>query len=331
MPHGSVPGSLLARYAVATRARGGRFGDRSAREAGHSVEFLDYRPYQPGDDMRAVDWRAYARTGRAYTRLYHAERSTELHIVVDDSASMRLHGKHRWAAALARVLLTVGQHEASATLHLASGGSAPPVRSHRDVPAAWRYLDAATDRAAASPAPKAGRDSDDDGAPALPDLLARRVLALPPHGGAALVVVLSDLMDPGGWTPLFAATSARRSDLLLLQILHGSELDPDLDEAELVDVEDGTRLEAGAAEARAYAEAMRQFVARIRAAAAEAGHRHRVLRVPEEPARPGTPPLRRWRRGARRVVGAETPTSSDGDGSSAAFRDLVRSGVLVRR
>src|SRR5690606_40745106 len=69
---------------------------RSSRDPGQGVEFLDFRPYQPGDELRYADWRAYARTGRLYTRLYQAERAVRLHLVVDDSASMSVGGKRAY-------------------------------------------------------------------------------------------------------------------------------------------------------------------------------------------------------------------------------------------
>ena len=55
---------------------------------GVSIDFAEYRPYTPGDDPRAVDWNVYARTDRYYIKKYHGETNTEIHIVLDSSASM---------------------------------------------------------------------------------------------------------------------------------------------------------------------------------------------------------------------------------------------------
>src|SRR5690606_30454896 len=89
--------ALLDRYAPSSRALAAVSGERSSRDPGQGVEFLDFRPYQPGDELRYADWRAYARTGRLYTRLYQAERAVRLHLVVDDSASMSVGGKRAYA------------------------------------------------------------------------------------------------------------------------------------------------------------------------------------------------------------------------------------------
>jgi len=53
-----------------------------------SAEFADYRPYVPGDEIRALDWRAYARTDRDYIRLFRKETDMRCHILLDTSRSM---------------------------------------------------------------------------------------------------------------------------------------------------------------------------------------------------------------------------------------------------
>jgi len=55
---------------------------------GVSTDFAEHRSYQPGDDIRRVDWRLYARTDRLHIREFEAETNTEVVFVVDTSASM---------------------------------------------------------------------------------------------------------------------------------------------------------------------------------------------------------------------------------------------------
>lgn len=57
-----------------------------------SSEFADYRAYAPGDEIRAVDWRAYARTDRFYIKLYRKETDLSCMIFVDQSNSMAFKG-----------------------------------------------------------------------------------------------------------------------------------------------------------------------------------------------------------------------------------------------
>ncbi len=56
---------------------------------GVSVEFADYRQYAPGDDLKRLDWRAYARSNRYYIKRYEEETNFRATLLVDASASMR--------------------------------------------------------------------------------------------------------------------------------------------------------------------------------------------------------------------------------------------------
>ena len=55
---------------------------------GFSVDFMQFRPYVPGDDLQRVDWRVYARTDRYYVKEYEGETNTQVQIVLDTSGSM---------------------------------------------------------------------------------------------------------------------------------------------------------------------------------------------------------------------------------------------------
>jgi uncharacterized protein (DUF58 family) len=60
---------------------------------GFSQEFAEYRAYVPGDDLRYVDWNAYARTERLYLKKYRGETNTRLTLLLDRSGSMGFKGK----------------------------------------------------------------------------------------------------------------------------------------------------------------------------------------------------------------------------------------------
>ena len=55
---------------------------------GRGMEFNESRPYQPGDDIRAIDWRVTARSGVAHTKVYHEERERPVLLWVDLSPTM---------------------------------------------------------------------------------------------------------------------------------------------------------------------------------------------------------------------------------------------------
>lgn len=66
----------------------GRLGERLGQGVGSSLEFMDFRSYVPGDDLRHIDWRGYARTDQLQVRLYREEVAPVCEIVVDASFSM---------------------------------------------------------------------------------------------------------------------------------------------------------------------------------------------------------------------------------------------------
>jgi len=67
---------------------------------GFSVEFSDYRNYQPGDDLRHLDWRLYARSDRLCIKRYMQETNVRFYIICDTSASMQYRGGDAWGSKL---------------------------------------------------------------------------------------------------------------------------------------------------------------------------------------------------------------------------------------
>lgn len=283
--------SLLDRYALASRALSRESGERVASEAGQSVEFHDFRPYQYGDELRYVDWRVYARTGRLVTRLYQAERAIRLHVLLDTSASMGLGGKARYARALAELLVYAAQRDAPTQLHLFDGSRSRPAQGLAAVGESWRFVEEAGTLRGAEHAPVTS--------------LKRFALTLPPVRGAALALVISDFLEDAPLPTALAALRARGLDAGLLQVMSQADLEPVEGQLEVVDVESGERLLAGPQEVRAYRREAHAFVRRTRAAALRAGFRHVLLRV--------------------------DPEVGETELERRAFAALVREGVLVRR
>lgn len=63
-------------------------GTYLARSKGRGMEFDEARHYQPGDDIRSIDWRVTARTGKTHTKLYREEKERPVFVLVDLSSSM---------------------------------------------------------------------------------------------------------------------------------------------------------------------------------------------------------------------------------------------------
>src|SRR5437588_10116432 len=103
-----------ARYALAAprRVHLGVAGARQGGRSGSSLEFKEHRDYQPGDDLRHIDWNAYARSDQLTVKLYHEEVNPHLDLVLDGSRSMALEGsaKARAALSLAALLTTAADN-----------------------------------------------------------------------------------------------------------------------------------------------------------------------------------------------------------------------------
>jgi uncharacterized protein (DUF58 family) len=112
-------GRLLA---LSASRRERREGAGRARLAGGGAEFLGYRPYRPGEDLRALDWNLFARLGRPYVRVSAREATERWYVALDTSASMGVGvpGKLQLAAEVAVALCALGTRErATVSLHVA--------------------------------------------------------------------------------------------------------------------------------------------------------------------------------------------------------------------
>ena len=76
-----------------TTVEGLRHGLHRSPFHGYSAEFSQYRHYRPGDDLRYVDWKRFARTDRLYTRQYRETTDLAALFVIDVSRSMDYAGK----------------------------------------------------------------------------------------------------------------------------------------------------------------------------------------------------------------------------------------------
>src|SRR5918992_2589368 len=107
--------SKIARLGVRARrvVEGSISGLHRSPLHGVSVEFADYREYAPGDDLKRLDWRAYARSNRFHIKRYEEESNLRATLLVDASRSMRYQGKsarlskYDYAATLAASLAAV--------------------------------------------------------------------------------------------------------------------------------------------------------------------------------------------------------------------------------
>mgnify|MGYP000860836146 CR=1 FL=1 len=213
------------------RSKGGLAGSVSGKRLtnryGTSLEFADYRPYLPGDDIRRIDWSLYGRSRRLYTRLNRSEMDATVNIVVDGSASMDWgdyqKGRRSLALALAlsyisiraydRVTLAVGAKDVSSFL--------PPVHGRAALPRIIHFLEQQ----------QFGRRGDLNSL-----LFSLRPLLKP----SQFTVVISDFLS--SWQPGLESLLFARQQILAFQVTSPDEVEPDWRGAiTLIDSETGSK------------------------------------------------------------------------------------------
>jgi len=228
--------ALRRRLSVTVQSGGA--GERASRRRGSSAEFQDHRPYAPGDDLRRVDWAAFARTGEPVLKLFRAEEDSVLRLVLDASGSLSFGSPQKFEVAR-RVAAAIGY------LALANGQRVQALIARQPAPTSPRGLERIG-------TPRRGRD-------ALAALL--RDLSEPRVGGAAsltraleqtlqlaarpgLLVVVSDFLDPGMVTKALGHAVALGHQVALIQVLAREEVEPNYDgDFAFVDTETGDEVE----------------------------------------------------------------------------------------
>jgi uncharacterized protein (DUF58 family) len=220
--------SLLERLTLGadpSAIRPGAGGLRRTRGRGVGTEFQDYRPYQPGDDLRAIDWTVEARLHQLVVRVPRAHGHLRVHVLIDVSASMSLGIPSK---------LTCAARAAAALCYLAA--------RHRDAAGVSTFRD----RVSSYMPPNEGR------AQLLRTL--EMLATLAPSGessidralehyaaaasGPGIAVVLSDYFEPGAGVRGLQYLLYRGLRPIVLQVVAREEISPVLTaDTELVDVE----------------------------------------------------------------------------------------------
>lgn len=225
------------------RTKGMLAGKRRSSSLGSSLEFADYRPYIAGDDIRRIDWNLYGRTSKAYIRQYWDEQERSFHLYVDSSQSMTRIGEgehNKWLTAL-RTAASVGylalqsddrmsislfnEREVYNQLPMLHGKYAKFTMINKL--AEWINAGPADAHAAGQASPLTISDA-----------------AVPFAGGsklprrAGVTWIFSDGLYEQGIEQLLSSLQARQQQIVFVHILHGDELQPQLEgEWRLIDIE----------------------------------------------------------------------------------------------
>jgi uncharacterized protein (DUF58 family) len=120
----------------------GQSGISVGQRAGSSLEFRDHRDYQPGDDLRHVDWNAYARSDQLTIKLFREEVTPHADVLIDTSLSMALSDSQKPQATLAlAAFFAAAADNAGYTFHAwRLGAEIEPVENGAALPAIWQGL-----------------------------------------------------------------------------------------------------------------------------------------------------------------------------------------------
>lgn len=245
-------------------ARERREGSGRAGLSGGGEEFVGYRPYRPGEDLRQLDWDLYARLDQPYVRTTRREAAEHWAVVLDTSASMGVGppGKLQHAAEVAAALASLGLRQGARVqvVTVAAGGTTRSLslRASSDLGSLLGFLEEL-------------RAGGGDGiAAALPR-------ALPSEAGRAFV--LGDLLDLDPRD--LARLATRRRELVLGQTLAPVELvPPGSGTVEWICPETGerARVELGPEVVARYSRELELRIEALAGAAARHGARHALLR-----------------------------------------------------
>ena len=240
--------------------RGQMRGERRSKNKGQSVEFVDYRPYLVGDDLRRIDWNMYGRLDRFYIKLFEEEEDLRLYVILDCSASMRYGNPDKFdaarklAAGLSYVVLS--NQESVAVSVFASGYDVitTPVRGKGKIHPILRKLG----------------QLEPGGGSQLQAAVGRFMASSRKTG---LVCVISDFLMPEGIETI-APLAGSGHQVELIQVLAPEEANPSLaGDVALVDAETGEAVEVsmGLSVMRRYHERLAALQAELRAFALRSG------------------------------------------------------------
>ena len=206
------------------RTTGLATGEQRSLARGSGIEFADYREYQPGDDIRQVDWAVFLRMRKLMVKLCAEEKELTLMIILDTSRSMcfgqpdKFLTSKKIAAILAGISLYGGNRAGILTMGSHLTEAVRPERSRVSLAKVTNSISKI----------EAEEKIDPEGC--IRQFAAR-------YGRRCMAVLISDLLFPE-WPQVISGLSASGCEGYVIQVLSSVELDPPyLGEVTLVDVE----------------------------------------------------------------------------------------------
>lgn len=184
----------------------GLLGSRLGSRYGSSLEFMDHREYIPGDDLRRIDWSAFARSDKLSIKLYRDEVSPHVDIIIDTSKSMALQNSQKTNATLAMAAL-FAQASANRDYSFTSwtcGKDCKRIENGSRLPAEWQDI-----------------QFDHTG-----NCAQTLSAAAPPFANKGIRILISDLLWLGDPLAFISLLANRASAVFIVQILASADAEP---------------------------------------------------------------------------------------------------------
>ena len=260
-----VPPEIINEFELRVRGvvDGVLVGKFRSRSFGGSPEFAEYRPYNPGDDVRRIDWKVFARSRKLFLKVFFHESEIPLVLLYDDTGSMAYQGKDKRAALFAGALAYMSYRGNNAvSLITLSGDYLPFGRGYSQVLRVYS-------RCIAEPS---GRVDFREGA----------LRALASSRKRVLVAIVSDFAFPLDELTAGINLLSRHHEVVAIHVVAPGEWNFADDGKVLVDMETGKRLSVPPNSRNVQRERVRAWVSGVRRAVVQAGGRY-ALSFSDEP------------------------------------------------
>ncbi len=202
-------------------APAGRWAEHRSRDRGQGMEFRDFRPYSPGDELKTIDWNVYRRLGRFVVRLFEEMEDLPIYLLPDLSKSMWHENPPRAVTALkvAVAIASVGLDQHDRVGVFPFGESLDATMRPTSGRGRLNSIAATLSRAA-----EAARDRS-TGTNLAASLAKLRGLGL----REGLVVIISDWLDPNGMDLMMTELKRMRHRPMLISIARDQDRQPNLE------------------------------------------------------------------------------------------------------
>jgi uncharacterized protein (DUF58 family) len=257
---------LLAR----TTVEGLRQGLHRSPFHGYSAEFSQYRHYRPGDDLKYVDWKAFGRSDRLYSRQFRETTNMSALFVIDASRSMDFPDDEAAGTARTKFALARATAAVLATLVIDQGDAAGVLAITEPGARGTHYVPPRSGRHHLHVCLAALARLRSEGASGVSDALRRAATVLRRRG---LVVVLSDLYEDDAAVAAIRRLRRTGHDVIVIHVLAPEELRlPRGRSVEFEDLETGATVLTNAdASAAAYTRNVTAFLEGVRQAITREG------------------------------------------------------------